>query len=96
MCKHCEKIKEDLYAKEPIHNFMKLTAEKLSKKYNVEIVADDLDVSFTICGKSAERINALYNSGLGDSEISERRLNLLYSLFTTETNEMFVCKQIRT
>lgn len=58
MCKHCEKIKEDVESRPIVHAFMADLAAKMTRNYagsGVVISADDLDIKIEFGNKDLER-----------------------------------------
>lgn len=56
MCKHCQRIVEDVQHKDQIHTLMTETAKRIGEKVGYpELTADDLELEFTIAGKEVIR-----------------------------------------
>lgn len=48
MCRHCERLVEDIEHKEIIHKFFEITATKLSKLHKKTIHPDSISVIFEL------------------------------------------------
>ena len=55
MCRHCDRIKEDLDSKPIVHAFMADIAAKMSRNTGVDLTADDLDLRIEIMDRKKMR-----------------------------------------
>jgi hypothetical protein len=73
MCKHCERIKEDIGDKPVVHAFMSAAARNLTRRTGILHTADDLDCDIhTVNPLVVSAVNAARNARLSSDELEAR------------------------
>lgn len=55
MCRHCERLVEDVSVRPALHEMMRLAALRISQASGGPVTADDIDVKFEVTVQPAPR-----------------------------------------